>query len=211
MERSPFPKTPQELRRHHREVRDAMTKKQAADAARSICAQLGAAEWYRETLWIYGYYPLGREADCLAFLERALSDGKRVALPRVKTLCREDTDCWMDFYEVTSLTQVERGSFGVAEPLADCRSADAPDAVVLVPGVVFGLDGNRYGYGKGFYDRYFARFPQYYRVGIAYEHQLEKTLLAKETDVRMDCIYTERQRYLPPERNREAYGITGDL
>ena len=99
----------------------------------------------------------------------------------------------------------------MAEPLADCRSADAPDAVVLVPGVVFGLDGNRYGYGKGFYDRYFARFPQYYRVGIAYEHQLEKTLLAKETDVRMDCIYTERQRYLPPERNGEAYGITGDL
>lgn len=62
---------------------------------------------------------------------------------------------------------------------------------MLVPGVVFDKNGNRYGYGKGYYDRYFARFPKLYKVGIAYAHQMEESLAVAEWDIRMDSVYTE--------------------
>lgn len=193
--RSVFPKeNEQELRRRHKGLREQMTKAQREEADRRICERLLSALWYDACTWIYGYYPLGAEADCLWFLERALADHKHVALPRVAA-CGADADCRMDFYEIASTKQVRRGHFGVLEPLEACILTARQDAVVLVPGVVFDRRGNRYGYGKGYYDRYFSRFPKLFKIGIAYEHQLEEALLVKDTDVRMDGIYTEQGCY----------------
>ena len=65
------------------------------------------SDWYAITDWIFGYYPLGKEADCLEFLKKALSDGRHVALPRT------GADCTMEFYEITSLEQTAEGAFHV--------------------------------------------------------------------------------------------------
>ena len=39
---------------------------------------------------------------------------------------------------------------------------------VIVPGSVFGRDGSRYGYGKGYYDRFFAKNPKLKRYAVCY-------------------------------------------
>ena len=59
---------------------------------------------------------------------------------------------------------------------------------VLVPGVVFTPTGSRYGYGKGFYDRYFARFAKLNRYALAYENQLEPELEVLDTDIKISCF-----------------------
>jgi 5-formyltetrahydrofolate cyclo-ligase len=53
------------------------------------------------------------------------------------------------------------------------------------------MAGHRYGYGKGFYDRYLSRFSGYIKVGIAYDNQIEEHIEASAFDVSMDYIYTE--------------------
>ena len=206
-----FPEEPREIRLRHKRMRDEMSYKEAENASRAICEGLIEAEWYTACTWIYGYYPLGREVDCLGFLRKALADGKRVALPRTEREPLRAGECLMEFYEITSLNQVTEGKFGVQEPNMECPLVQEKDAVVLVPGVVFDRMGNRYGYGKGYYDRYFARFSRLYRLALSYEHQLEEELWVSETDVKMDGIYTERQCYLTAERNGERHGITGNL
>lgn len=208
--RKSFPEDRSDIRRIHKELRAAMTEEMVLAKSRNICERLLEAEWYRSSTVIYGYYPLGKEVDCLGFLERALKDGKRVALPRMLSFSGDrilkgqecvggpsleksgaGRECHMDFYEITSLKQVEEGGFHVMEPTEECPVIQEKDAVVLVPGVVFDRNGNRYGYGKGYYDRYFARFPQLYKAALAYENQMEPELAALDTDVKMDCIYTE--------------------
>lgn len=181
-----------EMRRIHKELRAAMTDEMVRDKSRTICERLSESEWYPDSQVIYGYYPLGREVDCRRFLKQALWDGKRVALPR---MLPSETHCRMDFYEITSLHQVEEGGFHVMEPVGACPLMQEENAVVLVPGVVFDRDGNRYGYGKGYYDRYFARYPQMKKAALAYENQMEEALAALDTDVKMDCIYTESGVY----------------
>ncbi len=151
--------------------------------------------WYAGCELIYGYYPLGGEVDCLPFLRQALCDKKAVALPRVGKSEGE-----MDFYLITSLAQVSEGAFHVSEPVPGCPLVQSRDAVVLVPGVVFSRDGARYGYGKGYYDRYLARFPGLIKVAPAFENQLETGLPQKPTDVRMDFICTEKAVYVVRER-----------
>lgn len=178
----------EEIRRIHRELRAAMPETKVRELSKEICIQLAEAAWYRECNVIYGYYPLGNEVDCREFLEKALKEGKRVALPRMYAASGE---CLMDFYEITSLEQVEEGRFHVMEPVTACRKMEETHAVVLVPGVAFDRSGNRYGYGKGYYDRYFSRFPELVKVALAYEKQVEPALAALGTDVKMDAIYTE--------------------
>lgn len=203
-----------EMRRIHKELRAAMTDEMVRDKSRTICERLSESEWYPDSQVIYGYYPLGREVDCRRFLEQALKDGKRIALPRMLVSAGAEslngqkgdggqpaketgaeTHCRMDFYEITSLRQVKEGSFHVMEPIGACPLMQEEKAVVLVPGVVFDRDGNRYGYGKGYYDRYFARYPQLKKAALAYENQMEEELAALTTDVKMDCIYTESSVY----------------
>lgn len=205
-----FPNTPQELRLQHKNIRQSMKPREVDNASAVICEKLSETVWYRKAGWIYGYYPLGKEVDCRSFLEKALSAGKRVALPRMATESALAKACHMEFYEIDSLKQVVEGKFGVLEPDFTCSLVQERDAVVLVPGVVFDKSGNRYGYGKGYYDRYFARFPELYKVALAYENQMEEELLVSQTDVKMDCIYTEQESRLLTERMNDD-GITGNL
>ncbi len=205
------PDESREIRLRHKRLRDGMTQSEVQNASVAICESLIRSDWYAGCSWIYGYYPLGREVDCRDFLMRALADGKHVALPRVAGEPSRAKKCQMDFYEISSLEQVTEGKFGVQEPLTTCSLVQKTDAVVLVPGVVFDRTGNRYGYGRGYYDRYFARFPELYKLALSYEHQLEKKLRTTKTDVRMDGIYTERQCYLLTERTKLTHGIIGNL
>lgn len=183
-----------EIRKKHLAIRNAMSEPETAEKSRAICEKLLTSDWYAVTAWIFGYYPLGKEADCLAFLKKALRDGRHVALPRT------GADCTMEFYEITSLTQTAEGAFHVMEPTAECRRINPMDLydqqiAVLVPGVVFTPTGSRYGYGKGFYDRYFARYAKLKRFALAYENQLVSELETLDTDVKMDRIYTEENEY----------------
>lgn len=187
------------VRERHKALRSAMTAEEVRAKSGTICKRLLASDWYGECTTIYGYYPLGKEVDPLAFLAQALRDGKTVALPvtgeRAMQKCfnSEDAeqDSRMEFCRITSLSQVAEGSFHVMEPEEMCPLIQAEDAVAIVPGVAFDRTGNRYGYGRGYYDRYFARFPGVRRMALAYENQMEEQLVTLTTDVRMERIYTE--------------------
>lgn len=180
-------------RKFYKELRDAMPREAASEKSEKICKQILESTEYKQAQMVFGYYPLGKEVDCLSVLKQALSEGRRAALPRMAG------DCQMDFYEIHSIADVEEGAFHVMEPKAHCiravvQPAEEKDVLVLVPGVVFDRQGSRYGYGRGFYDRYFARFPELKRVGLAYSEQLsDKVLECLATDVRMNLIVTEKE------------------
>lgn len=176
-------------RSYHKKLREQMTEAERDQKSKAICQRLLESSWYRDCTLIYGYYPLGKEADCLPFLKQALAEGKRIALPRTGEGCK------MEFYEIQSFSEVKEGRFGVQEPVVSCNILQNTNGIVLVPGTVFDRTGNRYGYGKGFYDRYFSRFPMLSRFALAYENQMEEQLETKPTDVKMHRIYTEKYVY----------------
>ena len=187
--KSSFPdelkETPQELRKRHKRLREEMTKEEAGQAGEQICQKILESDWYKACTVLYGYYPLRKEVNCLPVLRQALQDGKTVALPRTEEHYQ------MNFYRIASLEEVTEGKFHVMEPEKTCELCKETPGVVLTPGVVFDKTGGRYGYGKGYYDRYFVRYPGLLRVGLAYEHQLEEALLLQSTDIRMNRVITD--------------------
>ena len=161
-------KARQQIRARHKAWRMELPQEEVQEKSRKICERLAASDWYHNSAVIYGYYPLGAEADCLPFLAQALSDGKTVALP-VTSKERLQRDCGqvkrmqdthrMEFYRIRELSRVREGAFHVMEPMENCVRAVPDKQPVIVPGSVFGRDGSRYGYGKGYYDRFFAKYP----------------------------------------------------
>ncbi len=130
--------------------------------------------------WIFLYMAYKAEVQTEMLLEQALKMGKRVALPKV-----EDTT--MDFYEIRSKIEVQPGYFGILEPITSDK-VKAGQGFMAVPGVAFSKDGYRLGYGKGFYDRYLARFPGIYSCGLAFSCQMLENLPVQKHDRKLDEV-----------------------
>lgn len=183
-----------------RQIREELARKRdRLDAAFCKQAEVGISNQLRqmdiiaERGYLYGYYPLGRELSLLSFLQWALEAGKRVALPKV-----DGNE--MDFYEITSLNQVEKGSFGVMEPVTG-QKVNWEEAVCLTPGVGFDEKGGRIGHGAGYYDRYFERHPRLVKVGIAHDFQMIQEVPAEENDVPMEYLVTPKDIRKVTERS----------
>ena len=177
----------QQIRKQHLSERSALSE----SVAEQLSAQISA--YSREYLTgqnnlrehgVFGYYPLKKEVSLLHLYAWLLAEHVPLAFPRV---CGDT----MEFYQITSMEDFTEGAFHIMEPQMKCPVADFPKAYCFVPGSVFDLTGNRYGYGKGYYDRYFAQHEKLIRIGTAYEMQVEEWIEAEETDVKMQVLVTE--------------------
>lgn len=174
----------QQIRADLKEKRNSLTKEQVTANSARICEKLMKYIISEDITIIYCYYPLGNEVNLLALAEQLLADGRTVAFPRTKGNT-------MEFYQVNSLGDFSEGAFHIMEPMGDVPMAEEKP-LVLVPGLGFDKSRNRIGYGKGFYDRYFARFPACKKVGVGYELQILQKIPADNYDIPMDFIVTEQ-------------------
>ncbi|WP_258111151.1 5-formyltetrahydrofolate cyclo-ligase [Alicyclobacillus sp. SP_1] len=101
---------------------------------------------------------------------------------------------FMNFYRVTADDGFETGRFHIPEPLASADSlvSVADLDVVFVPGLAFAKDGNRLGYGAGFYDRA-LNYPLFHghAVGVLYQFQCRPSIPAGAHDRPMDFLLSE--------------------
>jgi 5-formyltetrahydrofolate cyclo-ligase len=165
-----------------REKKRAMTQEQILEKSRSLCEQFLASPQYRQAKTVCGYLPYNQEVRTIPILERALADGKRVAVPKVY-------GDQMRFIYLTDLTQVEKGYSGIPEPISDAPVADDPTALVLMPGMAFDADGHRIGYGGGFYDKFLAEEPNHPTVALCYDFQMLSNIETDDFDIPVDCVF----------------------
>ena len=170
----------QQLRDMIRKKKRSMTSDQIESASRRLAQVFLCSSQYRKARSIYGYLPFNQEVDTTAILQQALCDGKRVALPKI-------LDGKMFFVWVTDLSAVQKGALGCPEPVADGPMADDPNALVLLPGLAFDLQGGRLGYGGGYYDRFLAA-EHHPTVVLCYDFQILPKIPAEEHDLQADRL-----------------------
>ena len=169
------------LRAQIRAQKRAMTEGQIAEKSAALAEQFFASPLYRAAKTIYGYLPYNQEVRTVPMLERALADGKQVAVPKVYG---EE----MRFILLTDLTAVECGYAGIPEPIADAPIAQDPTALVLMPGLAFDPQGNRMGYGGGFYDRFLEQERSHPTLALCYDFQMLPHLETEEHDIPVDVV-----------------------
>ena len=170
-----------ELRRCIREKKRAMTAEEIEAKSTRLGELFAQSELYRQAKTIYGYLPYNQEVRTVPMLERAIRDGKRVAVPK----CYGDE---MRFLYLDDLNAVEPGYAGIPEPVADEPVADDETALVLMPGMAFDPEGHRIGYGGGFYDKFLAKEPNHPTLALCFDFQMLEHLETEEFDIPVDCV-----------------------
>ena len=170
-----------ELRRTIRDLKRAMTEEEIVSRSQKLGQLFAASEAYQNAKTIYGYLPYNQEVRTVAMLEKALADGKKVAVPK----CYGEE---MRFIYMEDLSKVEKGYAGIPEPIADEPVADDPTALVLMPGLAFDREGHRIGYGGGFYDKFLAGEPNHPTVALCYAFQMVEKIEPEEYDIPVDCV-----------------------
>lgn len=169
------------LRRAIREKKRAMTEEEIVSRSEKLGELLARSEAYQAAKTVYGYLPYNQEVRTVPMLEQALRDGKKVAVPKIYG----DT---MKFLYLDDLSKVEKNEMGIPEPIADEPVAEDKTALVLMPGLAFTKQGDRMGYGGGFYDRFLAEEPDHPTLALCYEFQIVESLPTEEFDIPVDTV-----------------------
>ena len=169
------------LRLKIRQQKQAMTTEEIAQASARLCQMFLETEEYKNAKTVYSYLPYNQEVQTVPILERAVADGKAVAVPKVYGNT-------MRFIYITSMDQTAAGYSGIPEPIADGPVANDPTALVLMPGLAFDRAGHRIGYGGGFYDKFLASEPNHPTIALCYAFQVVDKLKTEEFDIPVDLV-----------------------
>lgn len=174
--------TKKELRQFVRLQKQMFTPEQLKEMSADIIAKLMVHPRIKNARTVMMYYSLDDEVDTHEAIDRLVAQGKRVVLPAVTG----DTTMELRCYEGPD--DLQGGFFHIMEPVG--RPFDSYDDidVIVVPGMGFDTRGNRLGRGKGYYDRFLARVPAIYKIGICFPFQKMPGIPTDENDVTMDEI-----------------------
>lgn len=122
-------------------------------------------------------------------------DGIDISLPVVA-----QPDSPLQFRLWTPETPMHAGAYGIQEPQGP--AAPLPD-VVLVPTLGYTRQGDRVGYGKGYYDRTLAALKKqnhkFTTIGIAWAcgDLSEENYIPAAHDIKLDSILTDKGWAVP--------------
>ncbi len=169
-------------------LRKSMAGPQWESKSQMICERLLKTPMYRQAETLFAFMSVSNEPDTDRLIRQALADGKSVAVPK----CISGRG--MKFYEIDSPDDTIPGRYGIPEPAScdDSRLRVIDErTLILVPGLVFDLSGNRLGYGAGYYDRYLADDPYRNKLMIAFSFQQTDEIRNLDHDIPVDWIITE--------------------
>ena len=151
---------------------------------RQFAEQIAGLDEYKAADRILCYASCKGEADTWTLIEKAIKDGKKVALPRVTGPAE------MHFFRITSVNDVAPGYYDIPEPLETCQE-EVFEGFLIVPGTAFDRQMHRMGYGGGFYDAWLECYgSQVTACGLAYDFQLLDEIPYEEHDRTMDIVIT---------------------
>jgi 5-formyltetrahydrofolate cyclo-ligase len=111
--------------------------------------------------------------------------GAHVALPRITNV-----EGVMEMVLVDENAEMKQNSWGISEPVGSGVVASGWFDMIIVPMLAGDFNGNRLGFGKGYYDRYLLNITAI-KVGLCNADNMFDTLPANEFDQILDQVITE--------------------
>lgn len=176
-----------QLRKEIRQKGDVEDRKEKEER---IIENLLSSELFSESDYVFLYASHKNEISVDRIALSAERLGKKTAFP----FC-ENKDGGMKFY-FTNLSDLKDGMYGIREPDKG-KSEEAfytEKSLCIVPGVAFGLKGERLGMGKGYYDRFLSEFTGK-TVGLSFEERLCDNIPMDKHDIEIEYLVTENKIY----------------
>lgn len=93
-------------------------------------------------------------------------------------------------------TIFEVNSYGIPEPVSGLTAEETDLDMAIIPLLTFDVNGNRVGYGKGYYDRFLAKCKnEMVKIGISYFPPVDNIDDLGIFDKKLDFCITPQQIY----------------
>ena len=135
------------------------------------------------------YYPILNEVRTFQIIYQAILNSKTVCLPTI-------VNGQINFFKYDPTKRLRLGKYGVMEPEAVCENMNHFLDTVVTPGILFDTAGNRIGYGKGYYDKFFNSNASEIMtlVGLGYDFQLiVEKITCNSHDVKMSLVISDKR------------------
>ncbi len=178
-------KTKQEIRTEVKQRRLALTPQERKEKSRCICAALLSLLDGTGPVMVYVAKPPEVDTELLITTLLARVSGSSFLSLSAKPLLSV-------FRTWTTLPCLSRARFVSRNRLAaKSRPGRMKSGLQSSRCLPLTGQGNRLGYGAGYYDRFLAAHPRVKTIGIAFACQEMPELPGEPTDIRMDRILTE--------------------
>lgn len=177
------------LRNKILDIRNSIDKctKEAMDS--EIYNKLINSDLYSNAKNIFIYLSFGSEVETKEIINKALEDNKKIYIPKIYK-----KDKSMKAIRLKSFNELTENSMGILEPINDNDYIDKKEIdLIFIPGIVFDLNGNRIGYGGGYYDRYLEDIKEISnKLVLAYNIQIVDYIETEPHDIGFDFIITDK-------------------
>ena len=148
------------LRSKYKVLRQSLTQEEIEDKSLAIANQLLRMDTVPSLrlVWDKLYYHLfltieeQKEINTEYILQILAGKDKEIVISKC-----EFATLGMTHFLLTDNTKIKKNSYKVPEPVDGLEVPDAKIDVVFVPLLAYDKQGNRVGYGKGFYDNFLSK------------------------------------------------------
>lgn len=166
--------TKKELRKIYLEKRRALSDAEFVQLSHLLCEQFfsGVDLAFIRVLHVFIPIDKNREPDTWLIIDRLRREFPhiRLSIPRVN-----QDDGTLENYFFEGLHQLKPNAWGIPEPTQGVPTPPEKIDMVIIPLLAFDKQGQRVGYGKGFYDRLLAGCrPDCKRVGISFFEAVDR-------------------------------------
>ncbi len=179
-----------EMRKKYTKIREEIPHDIRVMKSTMIWKYFCNLSFYKDAEMIMTYVNTKSEVTTYQLIPLLLAQGKRVCVPK----CVGDS---LVPYEITDLSQLKAGVFGVLEPSQELidkgilkEISKNEINIAVCPGLAFDFLGHRLGYGKGYYDRFLQDFEGI-KIGFSFDLSLTPEIEVNEHDIPMNIIITE--------------------
>ena len=167
------------------EKRKTLSGEMIAASDKKIFQNLLKIPQYEKAETIFCFVSTPDEIDTREIIKNALSNNKRVCVPKCEKLGV------MHAHEIKSFDDLQPGKYGIHEPKENCPYT-APSEIdfAIIPCVTCNKQGHRLGYGGGFYDRY-IQDQTFTKAALCREVLLHENIPIEPHDMMVDIVVTD--------------------
>ena len=180
------------LRQKYKVLRQNLSEENIEEWSLQIANQL-----IRLDIWQHSFYHLflpiesQKEVNTEYILQVLAGKDKNIVLSKSDFSTRE-----MTHFLLTDNTTIKKNEYDIPEPIDGLEVPVSKIDVVFVPLLAFDENGNRVGYGKGFYDKFLAMCkPEILKIGVSFFESEKVISDVLNTDIQLDLCVTPTKVY----------------
>lgn len=185
--------TKAEARKQYLQKRNDLIEGELAQLNRNLCDMFFASMDLNFVNVLHTFLPIQKtkEPDTWMIIDRLRREFPhiRIAVPKINPETAS-----LDNYYFEGLHQLENNTWGIPEPKQGVPVPAEKIDAILVPLLAVDKNGNRVGYGRGFYDKFLSTVSsRTQKIGLSFFPPVDSLSDMLPTDIRLTCVITPQE------------------